>query len=67
MSKTLNEHLARIWLIRNFLETDDQFHTVPEADELLTRYEQPYHRLNLPRNSLEKIYAANYLRLWKNN
>ena len=64
MSKTLNEHLARIWLIRNFLETDEQFHTVPEADELLTRYEQPYNGLNLPDSSLEKIYAANFKRLW---
>ncbi|MCW4012634.1 MAG: amidohydrolase family protein [Candidatus Bathyarchaeota archaeon] len=64
MSKTLPEHLARIWLIRNFLETDEEFYTVPEADELLTRYEQPYIGLNLPRSSLEKIYAANFRRLW---
>jgi predicted TIM-barrel fold metal-dependent hydrolase len=64
MSKTLTEHLARIWLIRNFLETSEQFHTVPEADELLTRYKEPYQGLNLPKMSLEKIYAANFKRLW---
>jgi len=64
MSTTQPEHLARIWLIRNFLETDEQFHTVPEADELLTHYEQPYHGLNLPSSSLEKIYATNFKRLW---
>lgn len=64
MSTTLPQHLARLWLIRNFLETDEQFHTVQEADELLTRYEKPYKGLNLPRSSLEKIYAANYKRLW---
>ena len=66
MSTTLQEHLARIWLIRNFLETSEQFHTVPEADELLTRYNLPYIGLDLPRSSLEKIYSANYRRLWKN-
>ena len=64
MSKTQPQHLARIWLIRNFLETDEQFHTVPEADELLTRYKEPYIGLNLPRSSLEKIYSANFRRLW---
>ena len=64
MSQTLPEHQARIWLIRNWLETDEQFHTVPEADELLTRYKKPYIGLDLPRNSLEKIYHLNFKRLW---
>ena len=64
MSTKLSEHLARIWLIRNFLETGEQFHTVPEADELLTRYKEPYIGLDLPKNSLEKIYSGNFKRLW---
>lgn len=64
MSNTLPEHLARIWLIRNFLETDEQFHTVQEADKYLTRYDKPYQGLDLPRNSLNKIYATNFRRLW---
>jgi len=64
MSTTLPQHLARIWLIRNFLESDEEFYTVPEADELLTRYTQPYIGLDLPRGSLEKIYSENFKRLW---
>ncbi len=64
MSTTLSQHLARIWLIRNFLETDEEFYTVPEADELLTRYDEPYLGLNLPSSSLEKIYSENFKRLW---
>ncbi len=64
MSTTLSQHLARIWLIRNFLETNEEFYTIPEADELLTRYQQPYNGLDLPNNSLEKIYSGNFKRLW---
>ena len=64
MSTTLPQHLARIWLIRNFLESDEEFYTVPEADELLTRYEEPYIGLNLPKSCLEKIYSENFKRLW---
>ena len=37
---------------------------MPEADELLTRYTQPYIGLNLPQGSLEKIYSENFKRLW---
>jgi len=64
MSTILDEHLARIWLIRNFLETAEEFYTLPEADKLLTRYDKPYIGLDLPRNSLEKIYSANFKRFW---
>jgi predicted TIM-barrel fold metal-dependent hydrolase len=67
MSTTLQQHLARIWLIRNFLESDDEFYTLPEADELLTRYPEPFLGLDLPRRSLEKIYSENFKRLWGNN
>lgn len=66
MSTNLRQHLARIWLIRNFLETNEQFYTVPEADQLLTRYKEPYIGLDLPRGSLEKIYSGNFRRLWGN-
>jgi hypothetical protein len=64
MSTSLDQHLARIWLIRNFLETGEAFYTVPEADDLLTRYELPYIGLNLPMSSLEKIYSGTFKRLW---
>jgi predicted TIM-barrel fold metal-dependent hydrolase len=64
MSKTLPEHQARVWLIRRFLETPDEFHTPDEADDLLTRYELPYIGLDLPDSSLRKIYSGNFKRLW---
>ncbi len=64
MSTTLPQHLARITMLRRFLETGDEFHTPDSADDLLTRYELPYVGLDLPRRSLEKIYAGNFRRLW---
>ncbi len=64
MSTTLPQHLARITMIRRFLETGDEFHTPESADDLLTRYELPYVGLDLPRPSLERIYAGNFRRLW---
>lgn len=64
MSATSRQHLDRIWLLRNFLESDEEFHTPSTADDLLTRYEEPYMGLKLPRASLEKIYAKNFQRLW---
>lgn len=64
MSKTLPEHSARVHMIRRFLETDDEFHTPYEADELLTKYELPYIGLDLPDSSLRKIYSGNFKRMW---
>lgn len=64
MSTTLPQHIARITMIRRFLETGDEFHTPDAADDLLTRYELPYVGLDLPRSSLERIYAGNFRRLW---
>ena len=64
MSTTLPQHLARISMIRRFLETGDEFQTPDAADDLLTRYELPYVGLDLPRPSLERIYAGNFRRLW---
>ena len=64
MSTILPQHLARISLIRRFLETDQEFHTPETADDLLTRYPEPFIGLDLPRGTLEKIYAGNFRRLW---
>jgi predicted TIM-barrel fold metal-dependent hydrolase len=64
MSKTLSEHQARVWMIRRFLETPDEFHTPDEADDLLTRYELPYIGLDLPTASRRKIYGENFRRFW---
>ena len=64
VSQTLQEHLDRVWLLRNFLESDEEFYTPETADPLLTRYREPYVGLNLPRHVLWKIYAGNFMRLW---
>ncbi|MFB3882587.1 MAG: amidohydrolase family protein [Armatimonadota bacterium] len=55
--------LSRVWVMRNFLETDELFH-VPTDDRLFW----PDHRsmiqgIALPPEVLKKIYAGNYERL----
>ena len=62
--QTIQEAVARIWLVRKFLESDEKFFTPNTADELLTRYEEPFVGLNLPEEVLRKIYAENFVRLW---
>jgi len=64
--QTLQEALDRIWLIRNFLESDEEFYTPPTADKLLTRYEKPFIGLKLPKQVLRKIYAQNFQKLCGN-
>jgi len=62
--QTAQEALARIWLIRNFLESGEEFFTPPTADMLLTRYKEPFIGLKLPEGALKKIYCENFKRLW---
>jgi hypothetical protein len=55
--------LSRIWVLRNFLETEETFH-VPTDDSLFW----PDHRtmitgIALPEDALRKIYADNYRRI----
>ena len=55
--------LSRIWVMRNFLETDETFH-VPTDDNLFW----PDHRtmiegIKLPEAVLRKIYAGNFARI----
>ena len=64
VSRTLQQHLDRVWLIRNFLESDEEFYTPSTADWLLTRYREPFRGLNLPNHVLKKIYSTNFRRLW---
>jgi len=60
----IRESLDRIWLIRNFLESDEQFYTPLTADRHLTKYKEPFIGLHLPKEALRKIYANNFRRLW---
>jgi len=62
--QTVQESIDRIWLIRNFLESDEEFFTPPTADKLLTRYEEPFIGLKLPEAALRRIYSGNFERLW---
>lgn len=64
MSSTVPQHVSRVWMLRNFLETDEQFYTPDAADEYLTRYTEPYIGLQLPKSTLNKIYSENFQRLW---
>jgi predicted TIM-barrel fold metal-dependent hydrolase len=64
MSKTVEEHLARVWILRMFLETGEEFYTPNSADELLTRYKEPFIGLDLPKSTLERICEGNFHRLW---
>jgi len=64
MSRTIEEHAARVWMLRTFLETSGEFRTPLEADELLTRYELPFVGLDLPTAALKKIYFENFRRLY---
>lgn len=55
--------LSRIWVVRNFLETDETFH-VPTDDSLFW----PDHRtmitgIKLPEEALRRIYADNFRRI----
>jgi len=60
----VQESIARVWLVRNLLESEEEFHTPTYADSLLTRYELPYLGLNLPEGVLKRVYAENFQRLW---
>jgi predicted TIM-barrel fold metal-dependent hydrolase len=64
MSRNLQAHLDRVWLLRMFLETGEKFYTPETADQYLTRYEEPFIGLDLPKSSLEKIYSNNFKKFW---
>ena len=58
---TLSQALARAWIVRKFLETDESFHLPAHADELLEGpVEAPLRGLGLPSDVLGKIYARNF-------
>lgn len=52
--------LARIWFVRNFLETDSDFSMPRESDSLLKGPKESFIDLSLPRSVLEKIYYDNF-------
>jgi len=52
----LLQAVRRAWVIRNFLETDEEFFACEST-------EVPLRGLKLPRSVLEKIYSINFKRL----
>jgi len=60
--RKVKEMVTRLWILRNFLESNEEFFTPRDADELLTRYTYPFRGLKLPTNVLRKIYRDNFLR-----
>jgi predicted TIM-barrel fold metal-dependent hydrolase len=62
--QSVTEALARIWVVRTFLESDGEFVTPPEADRLMTRYDRPFRGLGLPDEVLAKVYAGNFQRVF---
>jgi predicted TIM-barrel fold metal-dependent hydrolase len=61
--QTIAEATSRAWIVRNFLETDEEFLVPKESDSLLGGPEIPFRGLDLPKAALEKIYAGNFERL----
>ncbi len=61
--QSVEEATSRAWIVRNFLETDEEFLTPKESDSLLGGPNIPFRGLNLPEAALEKIYAHNFERL----
>ncbi|MEM3104998.1 MAG: hypothetical protein QXD69_05805, partial [Candidatus Bathyarchaeia archaeon] len=62
--QTVEEATTRVWMIRFFLESDEEFYTPDSADELLTRYKEPYIGLKLPDSALKNIYSENFKRIF---
>jgi predicted TIM-barrel fold metal-dependent hydrolase len=55
--------LSRIWVVRNFLETDETFH-VPTDDSLIwPDHRTLIHGIKLPEEVLAKVYVGNFRRL----
>ncbi len=61
--QTLEQAVARAWLVRNFLETDKGFFVPPSADNLLGEPEAPLQGIKIPRDALEKMYTKNFERI----
>jgi len=62
--QTVEEATTRVWMIRLFLESDEEFYTPDSADELLTRYKEPFMGLKLPDEALKNIYSENFKRIF---
>lgn len=59
--QSIESAVARVWMIRKFLETDSVFYVPYESDSLLDAgARKPLHGLNLPTEVLEKIYCENF-------
>jgi predicted TIM-barrel fold metal-dependent hydrolase len=63
MGIEFGESAIRIKLVRNFLETDGEFHLDSAGGSLLGNFGDTYQGLGLPKEVLRKIYCQNFERL----
>lgn len=54
--------LSRIWVVRNFLETDEEFHVPKDEPLFWPDYRTTIRGIALPEDVLKKIYADNFRR-----
>lgn len=59
--------VARIWFVRNFLETDSVFEMPSESDSLLKGPIAYFTGFGLPNSVLEKLYYGNFVKLVGHN
>lgn len=55
--------LSRIWVVRNFLETDEEFHVPTDEPHFWPDHRTTIRGIALPEGALRKIYADNFRRL----
>ena len=60
----LNKSLGTAWVVRSLLETDDLFRPPEDLDYWLYPDLDGFRGLDLPRETLEKIYRTNFERLY---
>jgi len=58
-----NESLSRVFIVRNFLEEEKEFHLTANNGFLMGSGDIQFHGIGLPQDILKKIYALNFERL----
>jgi hypothetical protein len=53
----------RVFLVRNFLETEGEFTLNPESGFLFGKPDKPFQGLGLPEEVLQKIYSKNFIQI----
>ena len=62
----VKESRSRIDLVRNFLESNDEYWLEDDGGFLLGKQEKPFKGIHLPETALNKIYYQNFERICNN-